>query len=254
MPPCSDPSRIRAVLNRDRAWALYLLGDLEPQLFARGSWWCDDDAVTLLYRGFDPPILCAFGSGGSVRPLFDEMPRPARVYLHVQTEIAGLVGERYAVPEPRHMIRMALAGADYRPVPAGGAYRLAPGDTAALVALYRDGEAIGDAPGFFTPEMLDGGVYCGVRQHGELIAVAGTHIVSYGESVAAIGNVYTHRQHRGRGLGALTTSAVASALLGAGIRTVALSVNQRNQAAISVYRRLGFREHCGFVEGVATLG
>ena len=32
-----------------------------------------------------------------------------------------------------------------------------------------------------------------------------------------------------------------------------LSVNQRNQAAISVYQRLGFLQHCRFVEGVATL-
>lgn len=250
---CSDPDRIRTVLSRDRAWALYLLGDLEPQRFVRGSWWCGDGAVTLLYRGFDPPVLCAFGDSERVQPLLDAMPPVARVYLHVQPEIAALVRRRYAVSAPRPMLRMALAGANYRRIDGGGAERLGGADVASLLALYRDGEATGESPGFFTAEMVDGGVYYGVRQRGELVAAAGTHLVSHSESVAAIGNVYTQRQHRGHGLGALTTSAVADELLAAGIRTVALSVTERNRTAISVYERLGFRLHCRFVEGVGTL-
>src|SRR5215468_1914547 len=181
MPPCSDPNRIRAVLNRDRAWALYPLGDLEPRLFGRGSWWCSDGAVTLLYHGFDPPILCAVGSAENVRALLDEMPRPPRVYLHLRPDIADVVREHYAVPDPRQMIRMVLQPADYRPEPGSGAQRLGGADASALAALYRDGEANGESPGFFTAEMVDQGVYFGVRDHGDLIAVAGTHVFSDSE-------------------------------------------------------------------------
>ena len=83
------------------------------------------------------------------------------------------------------------------------------------------------------------------------IAVAGTHLVAPRESVAAIGNVYTHRDHRGRGLGAAATGAVATELLARGFRTIVLSVEEGNAAAIHVYERLEFRFHCSFIEGDA---
>src|SRR4029453_8261736 len=197
MPACSDPARIRAVLNRDPIWALYLLGDLEPEFFARGAWWCGEHAVTLIYRGFDPPILAAAGGNADVRLLLDEMPRPAQLYLHVQPHIATLVRRHYRVPEQRIMLRMALAENDFRPVASGGARRLAAADASALLRLYGDGNVAGESPGFFAPEMIEQGVYYGIDQNDALVAVAGTHLVSDAESVAAIGNVYTRRDCRG---------------------------------------------------------
>jgi GNAT superfamily N-acetyltransferase len=232
---------------------LYLLGDLEPEFFARGAWWCGENAVTLIYRGFDPPILAAAGGDADVGLLLDEMPRPAQLYLHVQPHIATLVRRHYRIPEQRIMLRMALAENDFRPVASGGARRLAAADASALLRLYGDGNVAGESPGFFAPEMIEQGVYYGIDQNDALVAVAGTHLVSDAESVAAIGNVYTRRDCRGRALGALTTTAVASELFRRGVRTVALSVNERNAGAIRVYERLGFRFHCRFVEGVAIL-
>jgi predicted GNAT family acetyltransferase len=48
------------------------------------------------------------------------------------------------------------------------------------------------------------------------------------------------------------TGAVAAELVGRGVRTVALNVNQGNATAIRVYERLGFVRYCAFVEGVAV--
>ena len=61
MPACSDPDRLRALLNTDRPWALYPLGDLEPHLWVHCECWCNHSAVTLLYRRFATPVLLAFG-------------------------------------------------------------------------------------------------------------------------------------------------------------------------------------------------
>jgi predicted GNAT family acetyltransferase len=70
--------------------------------------------------------------------------------------------------------------------------------------------------------------------------------------VAAIGNVYTRRDRRGRGLSGCLTSAVAAEILRLRIPVVGLNVSQRNSAAIRVYERLGFAAHCEFVEGPAV--
>jgi ribosomal protein S18 acetylase RimI-like enzyme len=253
MPRCSDPQRLRTVLTTDPAWALYLLGDLEPARFSRGEWWCNDEAVALLYRGFDRPVLLACGPPEAVEPLFEAMPPEPLVYLHLLPEVVALVERRYAVPEPKPMLRMALVRERFRPAAFPGAVRATAADAEGIAALYRDGESAGESPGFFAPDMVEQELYAGVREGGEWIAVAGTHLLSPRESVAAIGNVYTRRDRRGRGLGAITTSAVTAELVASGVRTVALSVAVHNATAVRLYERLGFATHCRFVEGVATL-
>ena len=82
-----------------------------------------------------------------------------------------------------------------------------------------------------------------------LLAVAGTHLVAPSWSVAAVGNVYVHPAQRGRGYGALVSSAVTAELLQRGLLVV-LNVDQNNPAAINLYRQLGFAVHCPFVEGI----
>ncbi len=80
--------------------------------------------------------------------------------------------------------------------------------------------------------------------------MAGTHLVSRDEGAAAIGNVYTRRDRRGRGLSKRVTSAVLDALEGIG--TIGLNVRADNPAAIRVYESLGFARHCPFIEALAT--
>ena len=65
----------------------------------------------------------------------------------------------------------------------------------------------------FSPAMLEEGLYFGLRQGGDLVAAAGTHLVVPQEGVAAIGNVYTRRDRRGHGLGGAVTGAVTAELL-----------------------------------------
>ena len=100
------------------------------------------------------------------------------------------------------------------------------------------------------PGQLDRGVYYGVSEGGRLVAVAGTHCLAAHSGVGAVGNVLTHAAHRGRGYGATTTTAVTQELFRMGCEEVVLNVRQNNHGARRLYERLGFREHCTFVEGV----
>jgi ribosomal protein S18 acetylase RimI-like enzyme len=251
MPATVDRERIRSILRADPVWTVYALGDLDPEQFARCEWHVSQDsaAILLLYRLLDIPVLLMAGDEWQFGSLLDESGPPDDVYLHVRPSALPSIRERYEIVETRPLLRMGLREPKLDvSVPA---MPLTRADTAAFEALYRDGEPSHEAPDFFFPSMLDDGTFFGIRESGTLVSVAGTHLMSKAESVAAIGNVYTRRDRRGRGLGATVTSAVVRKLLDELIGTIALSVIAANLQAIRVYQRLGFTAHCEFVDGIA---
>ncbi len=184
----------------------------------------------------------------SVQEALDHVTWP--VHLQVQEDALAAIGRHATVTSATRMWRMGRHGARALPRVAGAAVRLGAADVPALEGLYTDGEATGESPEFFFPSMVTDGVFFGVYEGVALTAVAGTHLVSRDEGIAAIGNVYTRRDRRGRGLGRIVTAAVLAGL--AGIETVGLNVRADNPAAIHLYESLGFVRHCPFVEALAT--
>lgn len=255
MPEVKDLSRIRTILETDRSWSAYALGDLEPDLFPKTSWFCPsacDRAIILLYRGFSTPVLFALGSKQKLAELVAEiMHSEPKLYLSVQTAGYQCVQEHYEITEESSMFRMVLDVGAFKPGCSSKTVRLNSSNLQELLELYSDGESRGEAPDFFSPTMLEHGAFYGVFENDVLVAAAGTHLIAPLESVAAIGNVYTHSTHRGKGLAVETTAAVVAELLHAGIRTIALNVKQSNKSAISAYTHLGFRSWCEFYEGLA---
>jgi ribosomal protein S18 acetylase RimI-like enzyme len=256
MPSICDPSSIRRILETDRAWAVYALGDLSPRLYPHCAWFCraeGEPAVVLLCRAFATPVLFTLGETSAVKRLLDEIGEPREIYLHVRPEIVPIVAERYGLLHKKSMWRMVLA--ETRGLNGGDAKTtgLGPADLPALQELYADGDAAGEAPDFFLPWMLEEGVFFGVWEGDGLAAAAGTHLVVPAEGVAAIGNVYTRRDRRGRGLGESVMRAVTRELQRLRLRTIALNVEQRNAAAIRLYERLGFVRYCAFHEALAVV-
>jgi ribosomal protein S18 acetylase RimI-like enzyme len=91
------------------------------------------------------------------------------------------------------------------------------------------------------------GVYFGMRVNGQLVAAAGTHVVSPAARLAVVGNVLTHLEYRGRGFATAVTGAVTAELLRS-CDQIVLNVRADNPPAISAYRRLGYVEHARFEE------
>ena len=243
MPPIADKNQIRTILGRDPVWCVYALGDLSPRMFPKCQWFAPD--LTLVLHDYGTTILFAHGTG-SIREALEHVTWP--VHLQVQPDALAEV-ERYAtVTNVKHMIRMAWTGGSTRT--SDRVTRLGAKDVAALERLYADGESTGESPDFFYGSMVTDGVFFGVYKGDDLLAAAGTHLVSRDEGAAAIGNVYVRRDRRGRGLGRAVTAAVIHEL--AGIATIGLNVRADNTAAIRVYESLGFVKHCDFTEGLAT--
>ena len=131
---------------------------------------------------------------------------------------------RYELTHPSR-----LPAVDERVVPLG------PDDVDELVELYdTEPDAV-----FFLPHMLDDRTFVGVREGGRLLAAAGTHVLSTGRGVAALGAVYTAPDARGRGLGRAVTAAVTRRLVGR-VATVGLNVLTTNVAARRIYDSIGF--------------
>jgi ribosomal protein S18 acetylase RimI-like enzyme len=248
----ADPAAIRAILETDRVWAIYALADLTPAYSAHAEWRVAGSgrALLLIYRAFQPPVLFAHGPAADLAPLLAGLAEP-EFYLSVRPEVVELLRAGGYEVRDRRMSRM-------QPDPrrftswSHNAARLGPADGDDLRVLYADGIETGESPPFFDAGMLQHGVYYGIREAGGLIAAAGTHVLSEEESLAAIGNVYTRRDCRGRGLGADVTAAVTAEVLQRGLRTIALNVAEDNAAAAHVYTKLGFERYCEYREGIAV--
>ncbi len=246
----SDVAHIRSFLNTDRAWADYALGDLEPDLFKLTEWYGAEEqddliAVAMIYHGLQPPICFLMGDGRGVDQILDQAITLPEIGLSVRDEHLPLLEQYYQLADVCPMWKMALDVRDFRPTD-GEVVDLTLQDVPELRALYAFGG--GDA---FSPEEITRGVFCGIRHNDRIIAVAGTHVVSERGRIAAMGNVMTHPDWRGRGLASIATSAVIARLIDRGVETIGLSVSRENAAAIRVYEKLGFKKHAAFHEGVA---
>lgn len=235
---------IRNRLWQDPAWAAYAIGDLGPSFAPHCEWLTQDGELALILRAFDVPVLWAMGAGfaGALERLAEE----PRVSLTIRQEAEPELAGHFDTSSLRLMWRMHLRS--FQPAPTTGTVRLGTDDLAAIQKLYTGDEA----PDFFYPGMLAEGIFHGIREGPELAAVAGTHLVEWTEGVAAIGNVFTRPDRRGRGLASAVTSAVVSEALARGIRLAVLNVRDGNAAAMRVYERLGFAVHCPFLEGVVS--
>jgi ribosomal protein S18 acetylase RimI-like enzyme len=253
MPRIVDLTRVRAMLESDRPWAAYALGDLSPGLVEHAEWFAgsDDDALLLLLHAFDLPIFFALGDADRVAPLLGEIAVPA-MSLQVRPEIAATLATRYVTAWLRPMWRMMVEPERFRPVDTHDVVPLGAADVDAITRLFSDGTANGETPHFFFPSMVTRGIFRGIRAGTELVAVAGTHMVDSLYGICAVGNVYVRRDHRGRGLAARTTSAVVAEAVARRLPTIVLNVSQGNDVAARIYDRLGFKRYCPFVEGVVT--
>lgn len=240
---------VQCILESDRAWSAYALADLDPAESNHCQWFTADDAVVLLYRGLRPPVLFAHGRAEGLTRLAGQLPACRCMYT-LLPEARSRFAPRLQTHHEVDMWRMVLDLVDYPRLLLEDTVRLGPQDLPHLRRLFA---AHRDAPDAFHPRQLENGVFFGVFGANGLLAVAGTHIVSRRHGIAAIGNVFTHPEARGRGLATAVTSAVVEALLQDGIELIVLNVARSNEPALRCYHRLGFRYHCAYCEGLGLL-
>jgi ribosomal protein S18 acetylase RimI-like enzyme len=242
----TDRVLLRSFLERDRLYAAYAICDLEEREFVRTRWgaaWDGDElvAVGLEYTGPTPQPLFVMGSHDGIEAVLRDVIRPRAAYIAARAEMLPAIETQYRIDPAGEMLRMWVDRARFRPYPAT-VQRLLPVEIGELNRLYQLGFA-----SWLPASAITDGVYYGLRVNGQLVAAAGTHVVSPSARLAVVGNVLTHLDYRGRGFATAVTGAVTAELLRS-CDQVVLNVRADNPPAIAAYRRLGFAEHTRFEE------
>jgi ribosomal protein S18 acetylase RimI-like enzyme len=224
-------AEIERFLRQDPLLHLYGIGDLDPFFWDYTRWYGLRTnallrAIALLYTGISPPTLLALSRETdslcelveSIRPQL-----PSRFYSHLSPGVNRVPKMGLSAPERLAQVKI------------GDVVELGPGDREELLQFYRT-----SYPGnWFDPRMLETGCYRGIREDSQLVSVAGIHVFSPAYRVAALGNIATRPDRRGRGLALRVTAALCRSLLQE-VEHVGLNVRADNRSAIRIYERLGF--------------
>lgn len=248
----ANREQIARFLNAARVVNAYPLGYLDEKYAEECVWAGEREdgellGLALLYTGLSRPGIFTAGRVESVRPILRVLaPRiTTNVIAHFAPEHrAPLEGVLSPAGPLRRMNRMGLTREEFSDPGVGDVQVdvLNHRDTAAILRLYSVWP-----DHFFEPYQLESGLYFGVRAGDELAAIAGIHNVSETFDVAAIGNLVTHPEHRGRGYAVACTASLLREVF-TRVGHVTLDVEEDNAAAMRTYQRFGFRLYGDFFE------
>ena len=240
-----DKERLASFLMRDKEVNVLAIGDLDPFFWPSTMWWGWEEGndllgLVLLYCGAGMPVLLFSAeiqeehTQDFVRALTALMP--SAVYAHLAPGVDRLFSELYQmVPHGRHLKMVYRSPEKIRDIDTSDVVPLNREHLPAIEKLY----AAAYPGNFFDIRMLDTNLYYGIWAGDILLCAAGIHTYSPQYGVAAIGNVTTLPEMRGRGMATKVCARLLSALQ-TNVDVIALNVKADNVAAIQVYQRLGF--------------
>jgi ribosomal protein S18 acetylase RimI-like enzyme len=253
-----DRAQIGAFLRQDAPLHLYALGDLDDFFWPATLWYGLEDGgalrqVILGYLADGLFVMHALTAGplGELRELLARACHllPAHIYAHLTPGVADALAGQYDLePHGTYDKMLLVEPGRLGDVDISGTEQLGTANLAEMLALYA-----ASYPGnWFDPRMLETGHYYGARLDGALISVAGVHVYSPQQRVAALGNIVTHPAARGRGQATQVTARLCRELLKT-VDQIGLNVRAENAIAIACYRRLGFARVAGYEEASLTL-
>jgi ribosomal protein S18 acetylase RimI-like enzyme len=240
-----DKHEIEQFLCQNRLLHIYELGDLDDFFWNYTAWYGLKEGpqlkqLALLYIGFLPPTLLAL-TGEPEAGMADLLQAmrpflPKKFYAHLSGDLVKVFEQDYQVEPHGVYYKMALKDrARLEMVDSSKATPLSQADRADLEALYQ----VSYPGNWFDARMLETGYYYGLRQGTGLVSVAGVHVYSPQYKVAALGNVTTHPDFRGRGLAQQVCAGLCRALLSR-VDHIGLNVRSDNIGAVTCYEKLGF--------------
>lgn len=257
----TDKERLLRHFRKDPSLFAYHIGDLDPFHFPDTQWaviyneTVKVEDVVLTYYGGGTPVVLAFGLTDRFESLLSELLEiaPRRFWCHFQPRSRAVLESACRLSQLRSTWRMTLkepGAAMNRSLQVEGfrVERLDSSHEKALTALY----ACSFPESFFAPRMLATGKYFGAFDGKKIVAVAGVHFDSTEYRYAALGNIVTHTDYRGRGLATLVTGQLCRELLGEG-KQISLNVSATNPPAIRCYENLGFVKTHEFEEALCDL-
>jgi predicted GNAT family acetyltransferase len=239
-----DKSRIEAFLRKNVYLHIYSIGDLDDFFWPDTTWYGweqvgEIQAVALLYTASDDPTLLALSEQQQVmlellQSIFPVLPE--RFYAHLSLVVAEAVERQCKIKSYGKHYKMGLKNKSLlEDIDCSQVIRLTENDLDEMLDLYKKSYP----SNWFNPRMLQTKRYFGLRIENKLISVAGIHVYSEKYKVAALGNIVTRPDHRGKGFGKAVTAKLCQSLF-EHVDNIGLNVKADNAAAIALYEKLGF--------------
>ncbi len=233
----------------------YQLGDLDPFFFPATRWWItrrgEVTSALLLYTAFETPVIQAITDNDDQGLLWKNLlpTLPDRAHIHYLRRHEPILRERYGLRSlgTHQKLRWNRPATSMRASTAADipVRVLTENDRQQIQELYRAGY-----PGaYFDERTLRLERVVGAFADSRLVAIAACHVYSRQYSVAVIGAVATHSDHRRRGYCSAVTAALVK-LLAVDVETIALNVHAENEAAIRIYEKLGFERRQSYEEAL----
>jgi ribosomal protein S18 acetylase RimI-like enzyme len=254
----TDKSHLQRHFEKDKERFCYHLGDLDDFYFKNCQWAVDYaerarvEECVLIYTGGTTPAVLAFGLTERFSSLLDEALYllPPKFFGHYQAEHRSILLRMYNEKTLGLHYRFKLKkyikqeNKTTSMVPT----RLNISHENDLITLYQSAYP----QSYFIPRMLESDKYLGLFDNEKLVAVSGVHVDSNEYSIAVLGNIAVHPDHRNKGLATILTSLLVEELVDEN-KLVCLNVKADNSEAITVYKKLGFEKALEYHEGFFEL-
>lgn len=250
--------QIEDYLRRSPDKHVYSLGDLDDTFWPHTRWYGaleggEVRAICLVFSFYDPPNVVAISEPDNdampdlLRAIADDLPDFSEI--HLGPEALGALDERFEVTSLVPHWKMALRDSSrLESVDVSAVRRIASDEVPVLEKLFDAVYAGREATNVFYPSMLEVGPYFGVEEDGRLVSCAGVHVYSTRYGVAAIANVATDPDFRGRGFATGVVARLAIELASK-CDHIGLNVAQENESAIRAYKNAGFEIVAEYYEG-----
>jgi RimJ/RimL family protein N-acetyltransferase len=237
-------NEIETFLRKNVPLHIYSIGDLDDFFWQDSEWYAlkeSDEirALALIYTGLPVLTLQALSEqAGPMQKLLRSILHilPDRFHAHLSPGVGEVFRGRYEMETCEKHYKMVLNNdllpdnMDWEQV-----IRLTDKDLNQMHQLYE--EAYPD--NWFDPRMLQTGQYFGIKIDNKLVSAAGIHVYSKQYKVAALGNIVTHPDYRGRDFAKSATVRLCRSL-SENVEHIGLNVKADNAAAIALYNKLGF--------------
>ncbi len=246
-----DKAKIEAFLRQHTFLNLYAIGDLDKFFWDYTTWYAlaSDQQIkqlVLLYARSFPVLLGLSAEVEQLKELLQLLLPllPKQFYAHLSGDAIAIFTKNYHIQSHGIHYKMALSDSSrIDNIDTSEVIPLSITNLDQLQQLYQ----VNYLGNWFEPHMLETGFYYGIRRGDTLVSVAGVHIYSQEYKVATLGNITTHPQWRGQGLGTLVCAKLCQALLKT-VEYIGLNVKADNPSAIACYRKLGFERVATYEE------
>lgn len=222
---------------------VYSIGDLDDFFWPKTIWFALKEkgsikSIVLLYTGMATPTLLAIYDNDyeSTNKLLQSIISylPSKFYAHLSPKLVDVFDEKNILESYGPHYKMALKSSPAE-IKDSSIKRLEKKDLKSIEEFYQN--AYPD--NWFDKRMLETGKYFGYFDDATLVGIAGIHVFSKEYRVAALGNIATHPDYRGRRIAFKLTSLLCNDLL-KDVEHIGLNVKTDNIAAIRCYQKIGF--------------